>query len=89
MLVYSLPTWRLFCCKKPNGIGNGHQCVAVSGSRPRITHLLRLHPLRERFDVILHRHVNEFVLCLRLDHAGTLSSDGLDHALDVDLAVQT
>ena len=52
------------------------------------TLLLCLHPLRERFDVILHRHVNEFVLRLCLDHSGTLGADGLNHPLDVDLAVQ-
>lgn len=53
------------------------------------TDLLRLHALRKSLNVVLHGHVDEFILRLGLHHSRSLSANCLYHALDINFAVQT
>lgn len=50
--------------------------------------LFGAHPLEQRLNVMLYSIVDEFVLGLRLHHAGTLRSDHLNCTLDIDFGVQ-
>ena len=54
-----------------------------------VMYLTSLHTSQGGVDVVSHSHVDEPVLCLRLNHARPLSTHHQRHLLYVDLTVQT
>lgn len=68
---------------------NSREKVGVAFSKESRAHLLLFQPFLLGLDELLHCHVNELVLSLRLHHPRALPPHHLDRLGNVDVAVQT